>query len=159
MSETKKKTAAPKPVSKKPYLTGTPLDSSCIGGALRFFLYLLMMAIAFLFLGAVLSFDSFTLRLIINLAVVLLMLTVMFQSGAAAGSVAVNAGELAYQRKESNRMLNDAEIRACYHPLKGFLTALIGSLPLLIAATVLACTTQRQMTSIGAKIYAAARQF
>ena len=71
MSETKKKTAAPKPVSKKPYLTGTPLDSSCIGGALRFFLYLLMMAIAFLFLGAVLSFDSFTLRLIINLAVVL----------------------------------------------------------------------------------------
>ena len=150
MSETKKKTAAPKPVSKKPYLTGTPLDSSCIGGALRFFLYLLMMAIAFLFLGAVLSFDSFTLRLIINLAVVLLMLTVMFQSGAAAGSVAVNAGELAYQRKESNRMLNDAEIRACYHPLKGFLTALIGSLPLLIAATVLACTTQRQMTSIGA---------
>lgn len=150
MSETKKKTAAPKPVSKKPYLTGTPLDSSCIGGAMRFFLYLLMMAIAFLFLGAVLSFDSFTLRLIINLAVVLLLLTVMFQSGAAAGSVAVNAGELAYQRKESNRMLNDAEIRACYHPLKGFLTALIGSLPLLIAATVLACTTQRQMTSIGA---------
>ena len=74
MSETKKKTAAPKPVSKKPYLTGTPLDSSCIGGALRFFLYLLMMAIAFLFLGAVLSFDSFTLRLIINLAVVLLLL-------------------------------------------------------------------------------------
>ena len=73
MSETKKKTAAPKPVSKKPYLTGTPLDSSCIGGALRFFLYLLMMALAFLFLGAVLSFDSFTLRLIINLAVVLLM--------------------------------------------------------------------------------------
>ena len=71
MSETKKKTAAPKPVSKKPYLTGTPLDSSCIGGAMRFFLYLLMMAIAFLFLGAVLSFDSFTLRLIINLAVVL----------------------------------------------------------------------------------------
>ena len=148
MSETKKKTAAPKPVSKKPYLTGKPLDSSCIGGALRFFLYLLMMAIAFLFLGAVLSFDSFTLRLIINLAVVLLLLTVMFQSGAAAGSVAVNAGELAYQRKESNRMLNDAEIRACYHALKGFLTALIGSLPLLIAATVLACTTQRQMTSI-----------
>ena len=95
MSETKKKTAAPKPVSKKPYLTGKPLDSSCIGGALRFFLYLLMMAIAFLFLGAVLSFDSFTLRLIINLAVVLLLLTVMFQSGAAAGSVAVNAGELA----------------------------------------------------------------
>lgn len=44
MSETKKKTAAPKPVSKKPYLTGKPLDSSCIGGALRFFLYLLMMA-------------------------------------------------------------------------------------------------------------------
>lgn len=47
-------------------------------------------------------------------------------------------------------MLNDAEIRACYHRIKGFLTALIGSLPLLIAATVLACTTQRQMTSIGA---------
>lgn len=142
MSETKKKTAAPKPVSKKPYLTGTPLDSSCIGGAMRFFLYLLMMAIAFLFLGAVLSFDSFTLRLIINLAVVLLLLTVMFQSGAAAGSVAVKAGELAYQRKESNRMLNDAEIRACYHPLKGFLTALIGSLPLLIGATVLAVYAQ-----------------
>ena len=35
MSETKKKTAAPKPVSKKPYLTGKPLDSSCIGGGQR----------------------------------------------------------------------------------------------------------------------------
>ncbi len=67
--------------------TGTPLDSSCIGGALRFFLYLLMMAIAFLFLGAVLNFHSFTLRLIINLAVVLLLLTVMFQSGAAAAAL------------------------------------------------------------------------
>lgn len=149
MSETKKKAAAPKPVN-KPYLTGAPLDTSCIGGAARFFLYLLMMAIAFLFLGAVLSFDSFALRLVLNLAVVLLMLTVMFQSGVSAGSVAVSAGEMAYQRKESNRMLNDAEIRACYHPLKGFLTALIGSLPLLIASTVLACTAQRQMTGIGA---------
>lgn len=149
MSETKKKAAAPKPVN-KPYLTGAPLDSSCIGGAVRFFVYLLLMAIAFLFLGAVLSFDSFALRLVLNLAVVVLLLTVMFQSGASAGSLAVNAGEMAYQRKESNRMLNPAEIRACYHPLKGFLTALLGSLPLLIASTVLACLTQRQMTTIGA---------
>ncbi len=38
----------------------------------------------------------------------------------------------------------------CHHPLKGFLTALICLLPLLIGATVLACTAQRQMTSIGA---------
>ena len=135
MSETKKKTAAPKPVSKKPYLTGTPLDSSCIGGAMRFFLYLLMMAIAFLFLGAEYLFVN------VLSGVVSEDKTVLAQN---------YAGELAYQRKESNRMLNDAEIRACYHPLKGFLTALIGSLPLLIAATVLACTTQRQMTSIGA---------
>ena len=162
MSETKKKTAAPKPVSKKPYLTGTPLDSSCIGGAMRFFLYLLMMAIAFLFLGAVLSFDSFTLRLIINLAVVLLLLTVMFQSGAAAGSVAVNAGELAYQRKESNRMLNDAEIRACYHPLKGFLTALIGSLPLLYPKRItvrnwLIMTIPRTMGRLGTRTIPKAR--
>ncbi len=137
-------------VKAKPYLTGKPLDSSCLGSALRFFLYYLLIAVAFLFLGVMLSFDNFVVNLVVNAALLLAMLTVMFQSGATAGTGAVNAGEMAYQRKESGRMLNPGEVDACYHPMKGLLTALLGSLPVLIAATVLACLAQRQMTSIGA---------
>lgn len=149
MSEKKKKPSNAKPVG-KPFLRGTALDTSCVGGALKFCLYLVMMGIAFLFIGAVLSFDSFALRVIINGALILLMLMILFQAGSVSGTVAVNAGELAYQRKESGRMLNQAEINACYHPVKGFLTALIGSIPLIAAATALALRAQRQMTSIGA---------
>lgn len=149
MSDKKKKPAKVKPVG-KPFLRGKALDTSCVGGALKFCLYLVMIGIAFLFIGAVLSFDNFALRVAINGALILLMLTILFQSGSVSGAVAVNAGEMAYQRKESGRMLNQAEINACYHPLKGFLTALIGSIPLLIAAIALSSMAQRQMTSIGA---------
>ena len=37
----------------------------------------------------------------------------------------------------------------CYHPIKGFLSALIGSLPIILCAIVLAFIAERQMTNIG----------
>ncbi len=149
MSQAKKKHTAPK-AEGKPFLRGKPLDSSCIGGALKFFLYLIMMGLAFLFIGVVLSFDSLVLRIALNGSLIVLMLAIMFQSGSVSGTAAVSAGEIAWQRRETGRMVNQAEINACYHPVKGFLTALFGSIPLLIAATALALMAQRQMTSIGA---------
>jgi hypothetical protein len=38
----------------------------------------------------------------------------------------------------------------CYHPLKGWIIALVGSLPVLILTVVFACITRRTMSSPGA---------
>ena len=38
----------------------------------------------------------------------------------------------------------------CYHPLKGLVSALFGSIPVFLCCLVLACITERQMTTLGA---------
>lgn len=134
----------------KPFDRGAPLDKSCAGQIVRFFVYILMTMLAVLLLGVMLNMDFFALRLMFNLSLEAVVLMIYYQTGATNGTQAVMAGEFVHQRKSSGRNVEAAEEKACYHPLKGFLVGLLGSLPLLIAAVILSVITKRQMTGIGA---------
>ncbi|MGN0970321.1 MAG: hypothetical protein ACI4OY_00075 [Aristaeellaceae bacterium] len=131
------------------YLKGSPLDSKTARSALTFMGSLLVMAIAFLLLGMAMMMDNAILRVAFNSCLLAAALLMFFQTGAGQGAVAVNMGEMLFDRKKSGGQVTEKEQKTCYHPLKGLLTALIGSLPVVVAAVVLALVAKRQMTALG----------
>lgn len=134
----------------KPYLKGDIVDRTTLPGALKFFLGTLVMAVAFLIICVVLNFDAQWLNVVANLGIAMGVYLFFAQYGINAGADAVNQGEIMYGRQEKGRPVADWERSMCYHPLKGFVSALIGAIPLLLCAIVLACITKRQMTNLGA---------
>jgi len=139
----------PKKVS-RPYLIGKPTDEHTLKTVLKFFLALLGMMFAFLFLGATMIWDNMFLRILTNAVLLLGTYLLFWQSGASSGSIAVNQGEILYQRRETGRSMTQRELAMSYHPAKGFISGLLGVSPLVIATLILALTTQRQMTAPGA---------
>ncbi|MBQ1860462.1 MAG: hypothetical protein II141_04705, partial [Clostridia bacterium] len=71
-------------------------------------------------------------------------------SGMSQGSVAVNNGEIMHHRRETGAQILPEELARSYHPLKGFLTGLAGTLPLFFCALIFAIITRKQMTGLGA---------
>ena len=65
------------------------------------------------------------------------------------GADAVSKGEILYTRKERNQEYSESERKVCYHPAKGFINALIGTLPILIPALILAFRTTVLTTEAG----------
>ncbi len=133
----------------KPYMRGDAIDRTTLPGALKFFGGTVVLAVVFLVLCVMLNFEADWLNIAANLAIVLCVYMFFGQFGTSAGADAVNQGEIMYAREEKGRPVAAWERSMCYHPLKGFLTALIGSIPLLLCSVVLACIAQRQMTSLG----------
>ena len=54
------------------------------------------------------------------------------------------------QRQEAGREVNPEDRRSCYHPLKGYIIGLLGSVPCVICCLLLAATAQRVVSGIGA---------
>ncbi len=133
----------------KPYLKGDIYDRTTLPQALKFFAGVVVMAIIFLIFCVMLNFEQTWLNITVNLAVALGVYLFIYQFGMTTGADAVNQGEIMYGRQEKGRPVADWERSMCYHPLKGFLSALIGSLPLILCAVVLACVAKRQMTNLG----------
>ena len=144
------KKPAPAKAEKTPFLTGAPYDSHVPKAALALFGAQFAMAFVFIMLGAVLSFDNVPLRLITNGLVLLAMVLVFYSSGVSGGTVAVNQGEIMYRRQQTDRDISAEELKRCYHPLKGFVIGILGCLPLLLCALILAVIARRQMYSPGA---------
>lgn len=134
----------------KPYMTGSMYDRTTISGALKFFAGMVVMAILFLIVCVMMNWEQQWLNVALNLAIVLAVYLMFAQFGMTSGTDAVNQGEIMYARGEKGRPVADWERKLCYHPFKGMLTALIGSLPVIICSIVLACVTERQMTGLGA---------
>lgn len=132
------------------YLTGSPVDNKTFRSAAGFLGSMLLMAFAFLLLGMALIMDNNFLRILFNSCVVLAALMLFFQNGAANGMTAVNQGEMMHDRQKTGHQVTDAERKTCYHPAKGFIIALLGCIPVVICAVLLAVMAKRQMTSIGA---------
>lgn len=134
----------------KPYLKGDAWDRTTLRGALKFFAGIVVMAVAFLLLCVMMNMQNIWLNLLINGAVILGIYMMFAQFGMTAGADAVNQGEIMYGRQEKGRPVADWERSMCYHPFKGFVSALLGSVPLLVCSLLLAFLAQRQMTSLGA---------
>lgn len=133
----------------KPYITGKMIDRTLPGGALKFFAFTALMMFVYFMSIIVASMDSKVLNVLINAAIILTTWLIFWQSGLSSGADAVTQGEIMYQRREKDRPVAQWEEDLCYHPLKGLIIALVGSIPLLIASVVLACIAQRQMTTLG----------
>lgn len=133
-----------------PYLTGKPVEGQMLLTSLKFFLFTFVLMLAFLILGAMMMWKNVILRVITNSALLLVAYAVYYQSGLSSGTGAVNLGEILYQRKETNRDITEKELSWSYHPAKGFLTALIGSVPVFLCAVVFSLTAQKVMTAAGA---------
>lgn len=139
-----------KPVT-KPYLTGNITDGNTLKAALIFFGSMVLSAfMSFLVCSMTGGIGSTILRIVINTAVIGLVLLIFFNNGGNRGTEAVTKGEILYQQQERGTAVTDADRAVCFHKMKGFITGLLGVLPFLICAIVLALTAKRQSTGAGA---------
>ena len=150
--DTKKRKKNKKPVKPvvKPFMRGSAVDRGTGKSALMFFGSILLVMLANLLLSAVLVWDSLALRILFNGVLVAAIGLLFLQSGASKGTAAVNQGEIMLQRQEAGREVNLEDRRGCYHPLKGYIIGLLGSVPYLVCCLLLAATAQRVMTGLGA---------
>lgn len=145
--EKKKKTAkAARPLQ---YVKGTPVDGRTAVSAVKYALSTLVLMVAFLLFGTMMMWKNLALRLFLNSGVLLFGYLMFWQGGMSAGTIAVNKGEIIFQRDQTGRESSDGERREAYHPLKGFIVALLGSIPMFLVALGLSLTARRVMSSAG----------
>ncbi len=133
----------------KPYMKGSIVDRTTLPGAAKFFFALVAVAVVFLILGVMMNMENKFLAIAVNGVVVLSAYLIFHQTGAAAGADAVNQGEIMLAREQKGRPVETWEREQCYHPLKGFTAALIGSIPLLLVSVLLAFIAQPQVANLG----------
>ncbi len=146
--QNKKKNNKPQRVT-KPFIRGKMIDRTLPGGAAKFFAFTLLMLFVYFMSMIVSSMEITFLNVLINVAIIFTTWLIFWQSGMSSGADAVNQGEIMYARREKGRPVADWEADLCYHPLKGLIIALIGSIPLILCAVILALTAQRQTTALG----------
>lgn len=146
----KKKTKKKPKIVKKPFLRGSPVDGDTAKSALSFFGGTLLMLLAYLLLCSMMLWDSLFLRIVTNGAVMAAVFALFHLSGMTKGATAVNTGEIMYQREAEGKPVDAGDRRSCYHAAKGFVTGLLGSLPMLLCALVLACIAQQQFYGLSA---------
>ena len=134
----------------KPYLKGDMIDRTTLPGAVKFFFGTVVMAILFLVSGVMMNFGQQWISILANTVIMLAAYLFFQQMGLSAGADAVNQGEIMHARQEKGRPVAEWERSMCFHPLKGLVSALIGSIPFFVCALVLAVIAQRQMTNLGA---------
>lgn len=135
----------------KPFLKGSPTDSRTLRAAAGFLGVLLLTC----FLNLILSGTAATLHAVwLRVGFCVLQSGVyyalFFYNGQSRGAADIVLGETLYNRQESGRGVSAEERARCFHSLKGFVQALIGSLPALIPAIVYAFLAQRQRMTPGA---------
>ena len=145
---TVKKKEPVKPVT-KPYLPGSVTDENTLKKVLKFFGTMALIVVMCFIVCTMMSFGNSFLRIAANLAVVVLVMFILYSQGQGHGAEATARGEILYQRKEKGQEVSEGEQRLSYHPLKGYVTALLGMIPFIILALILAFTAERQMTSAG----------
>ena len=133
----------------KPFLKGNPTDERTLPGALGFLGVLLMIIVMSFLVCSALTMGNDILRIALNILVEAVILLLVYNSAAGKGADAVARGEILYQRKEQGKSFSASEKAICFHPAKGYLTALLGSLPILLCALALALTAHRQTTGAG----------
>ena len=109
---------------------------------------LLIMFMTFL-VCSMTAFKSVILRIIVNIAIEALVLVLLYTKGADLGVDAVTRGEILYQHIQKGENVTQNERRIPYHPFKGFVVGVCGSVLLLICAVLLAFTAEKQMTGAG----------
>ena len=141
------KTARP---VQKPFLTGSPADERIWKDSLLFFGGLLLSCLFSFLLCTLTGISSTVFRIVLNAAVIAAILVLFFNAGTHQGSDAVARGEILYQKEQRGTSFSKTEKDLCFHPLKGFLIGLIGTLPLLILTVIFSLNARAAVTGAGA---------
>ena len=133
----------------KPFLTGSPTDERTLKSALGVLGVLVIMVVMTFLVSSMLTMKNDVLRILLNIMVEVLVLFVLYSGAINKGAEAVARGEILYQRQEKGLTFAASERAICFHPLKGYITALIASIPILICGILLAVLAQKQTTGAG----------
>ena len=134
---------------KKPFLTGNATDENTLKNSLLYFGGFFIVFFVCFMICAMTNSSSNIMRLIVNPAVVILVLTVFFNRGSVHGAEAVARGEILWQKQEKGQSFSESEKKICYHPMKAFVIGIAGTLPFIIIALILALNTRVQSTTAG----------
>ncbi|NLW21294.1 MAG: hypothetical protein GXY84_08005 [Clostridiales bacterium] len=148
--ETRKTKTPARQAVKKPYLKGRAFSPLAIRRGLRVLSYLLVSAVLYFFLGQLMVIDLTWLRVLINLGVISAFCALLFGTGARDGEGDVSFAEIAWNRREQGQTVSQDDLAKCFHPLKGFVTALAGALPLVLLCLVYALMAVKDTYTLGA---------
>lgn len=143
----KKALKQPKPLA---YVMGDPVDGRTGIAVLKYIAATFGIMVAFLLLGSMMMWNNLFLRVFLNVGLLLFGYLMFYQAGMNSGTAAVNKGEILHQREQTGRNVSAQERRESYHSMKGFVVALLGSIPVFLIALGLALTARVVMTSAGA---------
>ncbi|MDD4081374.1 MAG: hypothetical protein PHP02_08210 [Eubacteriales bacterium] len=133
----------------KPWLLGrwaSPLAARRGG---RIVGYVAMSAFVFFFMGQLMAMDIAWLRILINLVVLGLMGLVYYSDGARMGEGDVAFAEIAHARREEGKAIPQKDLDRCFHPAKGFFTALVGVAPFVLICLIYAPLAKLAAYSLG----------
>lgn len=134
-----------KPIANKPYYKGDAWVKGNIKEALKVFGYFIFFSVLYVIAGSALNFDSFVLRLIPNLLLVVICGGIMYTKGAALGETDVSLGEIVYARLQDGKAVDEQDKKQSFHPGRGWLIFLLAILPLLLITLPVALTAEKQV--------------
>ena len=134
----------------KPYLRGNMFSGLAVKRGLRVLLVMALFAFFGVLASGIFSFESMVLRVLLNGVVLFLGGVIMYNDGCRFGEGDVAFGEIALKRQNEGKEVSQQDRNICYHPGKGFISALIGAAPFLLIAIVYALIAKRQTYTLGA---------
>jgi len=143
-----KKKSALKPIY-KPYLKGRPVSRTAAKRAWRVLGTVVITSVIGLLAAGMLSFNSVFLRAALCAVLLGAACAMMWAEGSRQGESDVSFAEIAHNRLEQGKQVENSDRDICYHPGKGFFTALLGALPLLLITLVFAVITHKQTHTLG----------
>jgi hypothetical protein len=140
-----------KPVQevKKPFLTGSWYGKDVWKKSRAVLLGVLLVSFLYLILSLLLSFDSLILRIIFGASMVALAVLYYYYQGSSAGQGDTTFAEIMYQRDAEGQIVSDADRARCYHPMKGYFTALLGAAPYVLITLIFALLTVKEHYTLG----------
>lgn len=147
MQQAKKK--PPVKEVQKPFLTGTWNGKDAFRLARKLFFNTLVVTLMYLLLSMMLSFEGLIWRVLTSLALVGLAAGFLYSQGLQSGQTDVAFGEIMHLRKAEGKPIEASDLSRCYHPAKGFFSALIGALPFVLIALIFAVLTKPVEYTLG----------
>ena len=134
----------------KPYLRGNMFSSLAFRRGLRVLAVMVLFAFLGVLVSGVFAFDSSMLRILLNGVLLMLGGAILFNEGSRFGEGDVAFAEIALKRQNEGKEVTDKDRDTCYHPGKGFVSALIGAAPFFLIAVAYSLTAKQQTYTLGA---------
>ncbi len=134
---------------KKPSVTGYWHGRDAIRQGAKLMLSILLVCCLYLVLSLLLSFDSLVLRILTSFLLVAAAVSYLYFHGVSVGQGDAAYGEIMYQRETEGKQIAPQDRERCFHPAKGFFSALLGALPFVLVALVFALLTKPETYTLG----------